>query len=46
MIINLCTKCAHCQVEMSYLGEAIAGSPFTAKAYDSNMVKLTPCEGA
>ncbi|GMT33922.1 hypothetical protein PFISCL1PPCAC_25219, partial [Pristionchus fissidentatus] len=34
------------QVDVSHGGEAIAGSPFTAKAYDVRQVKLTPCEAA
>ncbi|XGW35260.1 hypothetical protein V3C99_018908 [Haemonchus contortus] len=34
------------QVDISMMGEPIAGSPFTAKAYDARMARLSPCDQA
>ncbi|VDN21986.1 unnamed protein product, partial [Cylicostephanus goldi] len=34
------------QVDISMLGEPIAGSPFTAKAYDARMARLSQCDQA
>uniref|UniRef100_A0A0K0DPG2 Calponin-homology (CH) domain-containing protein n=1 Tax=Angiostrongylus cantonensis TaxID=6313 RepID=A0A0K0DPG2_ANGCA len=34
------------QVDISMLGEPIAGSPFTAKAYDARMALLSECDHA
>ncbi|VDM51634.1 unnamed protein product [Angiostrongylus costaricensis] len=34
------------QVDISMLGEPIAGSPFTAKAYDARMARLSHCDQA
>ncbi|WKY14556.1 hypothetical protein Q1695_000244 [Nippostrongylus brasiliensis] len=32
------------QVDISMMGEPIAGSPFTAKAYDARMARLSQCD--
>ncbi|KAK6008917.1 Filamin/ABP280 repeat protein, partial [Ostertagia ostertagi] len=34
------------QVDISMMGEPIAGSPFTAKAYDARMARLSQCDQA
>uniref|UniRef100_A0A1I7XV17 Filamin-A n=1 Tax=Heterorhabditis bacteriophora TaxID=37862 RepID=A0A1I7XV17_HETBA len=34
------------QIDITLSNEPIAGSPFTAKAYDARMARLTPCEKA
>ncbi|CAI4233302.1 unnamed protein product [Auanema sp. JU1783] len=44
-VINFTPKCVgNHQIDVSLDGEPIAGSPFTAKAYDARQARLSPCD--